>query len=98
MIELESNVVKRFSRRLTYNLVHAKHKIRPRDGHPITIKHEAAGVKFFLIYHGEQKWTMEADDWKLRSTMIQFEVSGDEQAFTRDMTMLMMLGDGDVNG
>jgi len=65
------------------------------SGHPITTHYNFGGVDFYLLWHGEQKWTIKNDLWTLRSQIMEVQMSGDEQAFTRDLTMLMMAAELD---
>jgi hypothetical protein len=94
---LQSNSVKRFAREMTHRLAGntITTKAILRDGHPLVSRHEFCGVEFHLFWKGEQSWTMRSDagQWRLTSNMLDFYLYGDEKAFTRDMTMLMMAGD-----
>jgi hypothetical protein len=72
-----------------------------REGHSITMRRTIGGVCFFVLWHGERRWAVKGDAWFLHSRMNNdrpyqtLSVSGNQQAFVSDMTMLMMAAEID---
>jgi hypothetical protein len=104
-VELTSVSAQRFLHLFTYNLndayvVNSQDRIierqRNRDGHPTTSRHNIGSVDFYLLWHAPEKWSIKADQWTIRSNMMGFEISGDENACNRDLTVLMMVGLDDL--
>jgi len=53
-----------------------------RQGYAVTTRHEIGCVNFFLIYEGEQRFSLKTEQWM--------------SAFDRDITLLMMAVDLDT--
>jgi hypothetical protein len=106
-VELTSVSAQRFLHLFTYNLNDAyamnkkqKDRIIARlqrsEGHPTISRHNIGNVDFYLLWHAPEKWSIKADQWTIRSNMMGFEISGDENACNRDLTVLMMVGLDDL--
>jgi hypothetical protein len=72
--------------------------LRYKEDHPFTSSHNIGNVEFFLIYTSRFVWTISANDWRLKTVNLEYggvniTFFGDERAYTRDMTMLMMAAD-----
>ena len=97
MLEITSTTAQRFLRNFTHSLIRS-HRVQmvPRSysrDHPITSRHEVAGIELYLLWSGEQKWTLRTDRWSIRSNMISFQVSGDTDACEHDLTLIMMFSE-----